>query len=696
MKLIDIEHTKILIRYSNKVGMSPPMNVDKPASKAMVGAVLRNMQDLGYTLSMDALDIIKSYGSISLEEFYKRIIKILKEITGASKKWKPMYPNFPRQVMEAEEAELYINAIIHYFGKYYLGTEILPEYEKEERFPLSEFTKLKVLEPATKDDFHCIFKNLISSPTSVSAEDMDNIKWYIGEYGNDARFPDKIIHKEILASVVKSCLVYGVDLAKLDSCAQTATDVLRIASAMSLGDVSLAQTTQFKKFKRKERKFLLSCLDSTNPNVEDMVSRREMWKRLGEVIHPGDHWKKYPKAFSAFQKLRNEKIITFNGQLESALSNKDIDKAVSLLEKRPGVFARRLNNILCKAGPSKRKDIVSSFEKVAEKVSTPVLLQVKAYFQYRDIDRPRIVFPKGSLAKARTLESSLQELPKSIENSITKICEKTLKNIYKDRNPLGKVFIDPELKNYIVPSSQRSASKALRTIPRGSRLSINTEQTLRMFIWWHGSAVDIDLSAGFYNEKWNRIDHVSYTKLRCNFACHSGDITSAPKGASEFIDVDLSKAKDNGIRYVAMCVYSYSSIPFVKLKECFAGWMEREEPQSGEIFEAKTVKNRIDLTSESKTAIPLLLDLQEGCVIWADMALSGKYSLHNIECSDDNLQILVQSIISMRKHNLYDLLKMNAESRGSIIRSKSKADLVCSVDEGLTPFDFDKISSDFI
>ena len=40
-----------------------------------------------------------------------------------------MYPNFPSQVMEMEEAELYINAMMHYLGRWF-GVRILPNYEK--------------------------------------------------------------------------------------------------------------------------------------------------------------------------------------------------------------------------------------------------------------------------------------------------------------------------------------------------------------------------------------------------------------------------------------------------------------------------------------------------------------------------------------------------------------------------------------
>ena len=49
------------------------------------------------------------------------------------------------------------------------------------------------------------------------------------------------------------------------------------------------------------------------------------------------------------------------------------------------------------------------------------------------------------------------------------------------------------------------------------------------------------LSAVLYDAEWRYREHISYTNLRSESyrACHSGDITSAPEGACEFIDIDI-------------------------------------------------------------------------------------------------------------------------------------------------------------
>ena len=51
-------------------------------------------------------------------------------MVGAHIQFAPMYPNFPQQMMDLSDADLYINAIIHYV------TLRLPVSKVEERLPL--------------------------------------------------------------------------------------------------------------------------------------------------------------------------------------------------------------------------------------------------------------------------------------------------------------------------------------------------------------------------------------------------------------------------------------------------------------------------------------------------------------------------------------------------------------------------------
>ena len=140
---------------------------------------------------------------------------------------------------------------------------------------------------------------------------------------------------------------------------KTYTDVLRIAVAMSDGDVSLATPTKFKNFKRKERRFLLRLFNNLGSlgNNEDLLRHKSMFLRLGEKIHPGEYRDKYKDTFYCFDNLRNDakkmKSNTFNSKLEKAYREKDLSKVLNLL-KANLINSRKSLNII-----ENQKDAIS-------------------------------------------------------------------------------------------------------------------------------------------------------------------------------------------------------------------------------------------------------------------------------------------------------------------------------------------------
>ena len=123
-------------------------------------------------------------------------------MVGAHVKHKPMYPNFPGQVMEASEVELYLNAMAHYIGDGF-GVRIMPEYKKQPRTKLNEPFTLKVIDLGTEKDFKEIFTMLCGSKTSITPSDKEDMTWFFKEYGDkiEKLLPDSIPHKDVLAHV---------------------------------------------------------------------------------------------------------------------------------------------------------------------------------------------------------------------------------------------------------------------------------------------------------------------------------------------------------------------------------------------------------------------------------------------------------------------------------------------------------------
>jgi hypothetical protein len=689
----------ILIRRRRSVHLMAGCN-DLPAS--LVGTILHNLATYGYTLHPDVVYRLRTLAEADAEQFHAEVISAVRELVGANQTYQPMYPNFPKQVMEASEAELYINAIMHYLGDW-LGIRILPDYKIEERPPLFEETEPVVLGLMEEEDIHKMFSNLMASRTSISQTDQADLRWYVGEYAGNLQLPSEIHNKEVLAF-----LTGLVGLEPLASCFKTATDLLRVAVSLSDGDVSLATRTKFRSFRRAERRFFLRRLNELKNPVSDMARHRGAWIRLGERLHPGEFRKRYPSAFQAFQRMRDGKTIeTDRSRVEESLALGDVPAALLELRRSPGDLARRLDHLL-RLDREHHAQVLEQFVAGLDKISTPVLLQVASHFEYRpDPDRLRAVFPKGQVAKLKALPSNGVPLPAEVCHQVVQHCQDALISRFSELPKLGKVYLDTALSGYTVPFSQRSASRALRTVSRGSRVHFGDKNTLRFFIWWrdleepgdyYKTRVDVDLSVVFYDADWKYLSHVSYTQLKGAGVYHSGDITSAPEGACEFIDMNLAKVRDRGVRYALPSVLSYSRQKFTDMPECYFGWMSRARPNSGEIFEPRTVEQRVDLSTDLRICIPAVFDLQARDLLWADIALrSDKCFANNIESNEQSLALMGKALTEMRKPNLWFLFMCHVMARAEkLVDSPEEADLVFSPTEGVTPYDIDQIMGEWL
>ena len=676
---------------------------DVTVSSAYIATAAVNLQALGFAFSKDLLE---SFAQLSTTEFislYKEIETTLRQKVGADVAYNPMYRGFPEEVINAEEGELYLNAILHYlFGVMPLNTEDI------ERFPLVVPLDYKptILNVGTEADFDALVTNLISANTSISAGDKEVIEFATELFSTEefiAVLPETIPLKENLSYVMALCLAKkDFPLEVLSRYFKTATDVLRFAVALSSGDESLSTKPTFRKFKNAERRLLLTLLDNVKAPTEDMLRHKRAWINLGNILHPGSYKTRYPNAYQSFNILRNDlPFEKYMGRVNKALEQGDLRLALNLLENRPGDFARMLDQLLRNFLESPQ--ILESFAKVAENVSTPVLLQMQAHFKTRiEMKGFRTFMPKGKTTMAYNLEDDGRTpLTQLTVAAILQIIETTLHGRFAKLDSLGNIYMEGALKNIVVPLSQRSASEGFRTLTRGSRLpASSTSETVRMFIHWKdidkdnttsegyrygdGRRVDIDLSAISFDATFNYIGHVSYTNLRNGFAHHSGDITDAPNGAAEFIDIDIKKARENtNVRYIAMNVYNFTGQPFHTVPQLYAGWQDRDGI-TGEHFEPLAVKQKFNVTSDAQTIVPMVLDLETNEIIWVDCVLQSAHSSarygSNVENTLSPMAVTLRAFALLDKANMQELFMYHAGARGELVDTVAEADTVFSIE----------------
>jgi len=719
--------TEVLLRKRSKLSL--PVG-DGRTEPHVVLTLNRNLESLGYTLSPTVLERLSTHPQDDVVALYHEVVPVLREMVGAHVRHRPMYPNFPTQVMEMVESELYMNALMHYLGDWvslFTGDRVrlLPQSDVEERTPLLDEVDLKVIGLAEPDELMDVFTQLVSARTSIPDHDRELLDWFVQEYGAGVipHVPEQIPFKEQLCHLVSSMLRHTDFADVVADRVRTATDVLRIASSLSGGDVSLATPSKFKRWTRKERRTLLGYLEGCGNIEEDMARYPDRWVTLLHGLHVGDYAKRFPKVFEISQAIRGaSKVRTFNGKVEVAISKGDSERVIDLLHGRPGDFARRLDKVLRDSWD--QASVVSSFLDVVAEVSTPVLLQVHDHFITRDPSAPRPVFPKGNVAKMKIVSSILGEIDGDICEMLTHGVRQTLVQRFSALPEFaGPCHIDPALEGILVPSSQRSASKSLRTLTRGSKLALPIGDTLRFFVHWmedrdadaHTGRIDVDLSCMFLDEDFSDCGTVSYYNLRGVGAYHSGDLTSAPPpaGATEFIDVDMNQfvgtiKPGNGnddmthrsthirgnVRYVAMCLSSYSRQKFSDMPVRFAGWMARQDPRSGEIFEPRTVVDRFDLSSQTTICVPVLFDIVERKAIWVDLGLrSHPQFVNNVHSNKANLTDIARVMSDLKRMTLADLLRMHVEARGTLVDDPLDATVVFDMDFATN---VDLISSEYM
>ncbi|WP_226501209.1 TerD family protein [Pseudomonas sp. MWU16-30322] len=669
------------------------------ATRAQVASAIREVAAFRCVLSETLIEQIGMLSPTELKHWLYGIVEILRRRSGAHVHHRPFYPDFPDQVLRATEAELYLNAVIHY-----LTLRRLPPTE-ESRPPLLEGNFIHwVIEPGSVHEFESLLEPLVSSRTSLSEEETADVVWFVREYKSDVfrLLPEAIPFREIRAQVGGALILHVAGDARVDAFlernVETATDVLRLAVALSGGDVSLATaTTRFKAMKRSMRRLLLRLLDSIPNATEDVMRHAERWKRLAEVLHPGDYADKYPRALDAITAARRDEApATFGSRVETLLAQRDIATLTPLLQSRPGEFARRLDVSLRRA--TNPESVLDAFEAVATQVSSPVLLQLLAQVRAPRPLSLRAFTPKGAFAKVYGIKDHREPLTAEVLARAARICENALVTRFASLPPLGRCFIDPALREYKVPLAQRASSKSLRTLVRGSRLPMPDARFIRLFLWWKNGTgrTDIDLSAAFFDADFVFKQTVAYYNLKDFGGCHSGDITDAPDGASEFIDLDVDALVDRGIRYVVTSINSYTTQPYCDLPECFAGWMARTDTASGEVFEPRTVFDRVDIASDTIICLPFVMDLQERRTIWADLGLTSSPRWNNVGNNLSGVSLMLRALVHTPRPDLATLFDLHVRARGERVASPEQANAVFAPEQGITPFDTDLIRSQFL
>ncbi|MGP3964694.1 hypothetical protein ACTWPT_52935 [Nonomuraea sp. 3N208] len=502
-----------------------------------------------------------------------------------------------------------------------------------------------------------LYFSLAGSQSPLAAEDLAVLR-SLASYCADE--PELIPVRENRAIVNEVRLAAGRPLL-----VDTVTDVLRLACGCSGGDVTLAAPTRFRSFRRAERRALLQALDAvaTPAKLGDVARHREQWKRLGERLHPHD----YPhltRAAHVFEVARGvREAAGFDSRVEAALSAGRTADAVQLLEKAPGALLRRLDHLL-RTGLS-GSAVMDAAERAAAGASCRVLLSLREHLQNRLAPAAGRIFANryGRAWAAPDTRSRLEEdvLARALDILDLEIARRL-------PDP-GELIVDPDVLDVALPLSGKAVAPGLGMLPRGS-LSAVVGELLRFFVHWReaGRRTDYDLSALMLDASYGNPTHISWTNYSNGFAEYSGDLTAAPDGASEFINIRLAEATQP---IIIPQVNIYVGERFDEAAEAFFGYMTRDAAQEGRPFEPRTVRMKSDLRGSGRVALPLVfLRGDDGAwqVKWLHLYLKGYPGFNQVEGNRVTASLLVRSIVErdyLRVRYLADLLRTKSSAAGA-------------------------------
>ncbi|GAB2867137.1 TerD family protein [Actinocorallia aurea] len=453
--------------------------------------------------------------------------------------------------------------------------------------------------------------------------------------------PERIPVRENRAVVNRARLAEGLPLL-----ADTVTDVLRLACALSEGDVTLQTPTRFRSLSRGRRRALLAALDAivrdAPGKLGDVHAHREAWKRLGERLHPHE-FAQWPHAQDVFAVARGDKRApSLASRVEAAFAADDVPGALAVLTTAPGMLFRAVDRLLRVAVPADAVDaVLAAVAEAAPRVSGRVLLGVREHLMNRaDAPEQRVFVNRTGGAHAQADDRA--PIPDEVIARLTAVVDDAVRG----RLPIsGPVLVDPDILDVALPLSGKAAPTGFGVLPRGSESKVDAG-VLRFFTYWRQNqrTTDFDLSALFYDAAWENGSWVSYTNLEERGAVHSGDVVDAPDGASEFIDIDLSAVE--AARIVPQ-VHVFAGEGYTEVAESFFGFMLRESAQEGLPFEPATVRMKSELRGAGGVALPLVFSRSDDGTWrakWMHLHLRGMPSANAVENTRVSAALLAATI----------------------------------------------------
>ncbi|MFE7897238.1 hypothetical protein ACFU3E_06810 [Streptomyces sp. NPDC057424] len=621
---------------------------------------------VGFKLSAELLERLSGLSEAAVVHTARRTLRTVREMVGDHVRHNSYFIDFPANVPDTEEfwmrcvtkalgddtsRENVLTQLAHgvldllslpVYGRYQHTYEEMLAAQDELIASAGDRVTVLHLGRDLDDELTDLYLALAGSTTPLGEDHLRDLRTLAGRCALGPQ-PESIPVRENRAVVNEARLAAGAELL-LD----TVTDVLRLACALSDGDVTLQEPTRFRALSRPVRRGLLAGLDAVvaaNPaKLADVHAHREPFKRLGERLHPHEY-PRWPHAADVFAVARGEKEArSFGSRVEELLDEFDVTGAVKLLKSAPGKLFRALDLLLRIAADQEERDVVvAAAVEVAPEVSGRVVLSVREHLHNREREsgEPRIFVNRRG--RAWVAADVRPAVPAADRDRLIAALDAEMRR----RLPApGRLLIDPDVLDVALPLSGRATASGFGVLPRGSVSEVDGE-LLRFFVYWKETEhrTDYDLSALLLHSDYSSDSWLSYTALTAVGGEHSGDVTEAPDGASEFINLSLDRVRGT---FIVPQVNIYAGEGFEEVEESLFGFMLRDGEQKGRPFEPRTVRMKSELRGVGRVALPLVfLRGEDGRwrAKWLHLYLKGISEANRVEENQVSVSKVVRALV---------------------------------------------------
>ncbi|MEV4230560.1 hypothetical protein AB0J81_26385 [Streptomyces bobili] len=628
------------------------------------------LTSVGFKLSAELLQRLSGLSEAAVVHTARRTLRTVSEMVGDHVRHNAYFIDFPANVPDTEEfwMRCVTKALADDTSRQNVLTQLahgvldllsLPAYGRyqhtyeemlaaQDELIASAGDRVTVLHLGRDldDELTGLYLALAGSTTPLGEDHLRDLRT-LAERCAPGPQPESIPVRENRAVVNEARLAAGADLL-LD----TVTDVLRLACALSGGDVTLQEPTRFRALSRPARRALLAGLDAVvaaNPaKLSDVHAHREPFKRLGERLHPHEY-PRWPHAADVFAVARGEKEArSFDSRLEKLLDEYDVLGAVRLLTSAPGKLFRALDLLLRIAADQEvRDEVLAAAVRVAPDVSGRVVLSVREHFQNRERETAESRIFVNRRGRGWVTPDARRPVPAADRDRLIAALDTELRR----RLPApDRLLLGPDVLDVALPLSGRATAAGLGVLPRGSVSAVDGER-LRFFVYWKETEdrTDYDLSALLLHSDYSTDSWLSYTSLKAVGGVHSGDVTAAPDGASEFIDLSLDRVRGT---FIVPQVNIFAGESFEEVEESFFGFMLRDGEQKGRPFEPRTVRMKSELRGVGRVALPLVFRREDDGrwrAKWLHLYLKGISAANRVEENQVSVSKVVRALVE-REH----------------------------------------------